>query len=270
MRRLAVDYAFEYAGAGAVFRGQPCRSRRLGRRHRARAGASTGRGPAIVAMLEAQQARRDSPPAARAAVAALADPSTVAIVTGQQAGLFGGPLFTLLKAVTADPVVRAAQPRARRDGRAGLLDRRRGSRLGRDCRMRRAGVRSDAAARVEVRAPEGAGERTVASLRYTDAIVRRPGGADGDAAAPRSSPASLLDALRDAYQPGRGVAEAFGRFIDRVLGPHGLVVYDASDPAAKPFAAPIFLRELERARRDRRAWRQRPAPTWWRAAITCR
>ena len=56
---------------------------------------------AIVAMLEAQQARRDSPPAARAAVAALADPSTVAIVTGQQAGLFGGPLFTLLKAVTA-------------------------------------------------------------------------------------------------------------------------------------------------------------------------
>ena len=84
----------------------------------------------IVAMLEAQQARRDSPPAARAAVAALADPSTVAIVTGQQAGLFGGPLFTLLKAVTA---IRLAARLSREHGvtrRAGLLDRRRRPRLG--------------------------------------------------------------------------------------------------------------------------------------------
>ena len=123
--------------------------------------------------------------------------------------------------------------------------------------------------RVQVRAPEGAGERTVASLRYTDAIA----GALEELTA--TLPATeftgeLLDALRDAYQPGRGVAEAFGRFIDRVLGPHGLVVYDASDPAAKPFAAPIFLRELERRRPDQRAWRQPPAPTWWPAAITCR
>ncbi len=100
MRRLAVDYAFEYTALAPFFAGNPADPGAWAGAIAPRAGASRGRAPAIVAMLEAQQARRDSPPAARAAVAALADPSTVAIVTGQQAGLFGGPLFTLLKAVT--------------------------------------------------------------------------------------------------------------------------------------------------------------------------
>ena len=41
------------------------------------------------------------------------------------------------------------------------------------------------------------------------------------------------------------MADAFGQWLESVLGPRGLVVYDASDPAAKPLAASVFLRELE-------------------------
>jgi bacillithiol biosynthesis cysteine-adding enzyme BshC len=41
------------------------------------------------------------------------------------------------------------------------------------------------------------------------------------------------------------MADAFGRWLDQVLGPHGLIVFDASDPAAKPLVADLFVRELK-------------------------
>jgi bacillithiol biosynthesis cysteine-adding enzyme BshC len=55
---------------------------------------------------------------------------------------------------------------------------------------------------------------------------------------------AIVDAMRLAYQPGSTMADAFGRFLESVLGPHGLVVYDSSDPAAKPLASRVFSYEL--------------------------
>jgi bacillithiol biosynthesis cysteine-adding enzyme BshC len=43
------------------------------------------------------------------------------------------------------------------------------------------------------------------------------------------------------------MADAFGRWLESVLGRRGLIVFDASDPAAKPLAAGVFAREIERA-----------------------
>ena len=57
----------------------------------------------------------------------------------------------------------------------------------------------------------------------------------------------MFDTLRAAYHAGAGMADAFGRWMESVLGPRGLVVYDSADPAAKPLVAGVFAREIERA-----------------------
>jgi bacillithiol biosynthesis cysteine-adding enzyme BshC len=58
---------------------------------------------------------------------------------------------------------------------------------------------------------------------------------------------TILDDLRAAYAPGTGMADGFARWLERVLGPRGLIVYDASDPASKPLATGVFARELSTA-----------------------
>ena len=62
----------------------------------------------------------------------------------------------------------------------------------------------------------------------------------------------MTDGLAAAYAPGTRLVEAFARWLERQLGPHGLVVYDASDPAAKPFARSLFKREIGNAGRTAR------------------
>jgi bacillithiol synthase len=53
-----------------------------------------------------------------------------------------------------------------------------------------------------------------------------------------------MAALRSAYAPGRTMSAAFGVWLEHVLGPHGLVVYDSSDPAAKALARDVFVAEV--------------------------
>jgi bacillithiol biosynthesis cysteine-adding enzyme BshC len=40
------------------------------------------------------------------------------------------------------------------------------------------------------------------------------------------------------------MADAFTRWLEALLGPHGLIVFESADPAAKPLAAHVFSREV--------------------------
>ena len=244
IRRLAADYAFEYARVADFFAGDPA-DRGAWRGAIARAQRHPRQRDAIANIVLAQQRTRTASPGARAAAERLRDPETVAIVTGQQAGLFGGPLFTLLKALTA---IRLAERTAAEHGvptvaifwidaedhdwdevkACGVLDA--GHNL----------------VRIALDDPPEAGEGPVAGIRLDDSAQTAAAMLASTLPATEFTPA-LLDAVRLAYRPGVGMAQAFGAWLESLLGPRGLVVFDASDPAAKPNASALFAREIEYA-----------------------
>ena len=241
IRRLAADYAYDFRSVAPFFSGDPS-DRAAWADAIARSQAHDRRRKEIAAVIGAQQERRQAPPRAREAARLLADPRTVAIVTGQQAGLFGGPLFTLLKALTAlkladqvsrdhdVPVVAIFWIDAEDHDWDEV----------RSCTVFEAELTPQT---VALPARPHAEPAPVATIKLDDSIQRTL--TDLGAALPETAfRDELLAALRQAYRPGAGMAEAFGRWLEHVLGDRGLVVYDSADAASKPLVSGIFAREL--------------------------
>ena len=241
IRRLAADYAYDFGAVAPFFSGDPA-DRSAWADAVVRAQAHDRRRPEIAAMLEAQQELRGAPPEAREAARLLADPRCVAILTGQQAGLFGGPIFTLLKALTALKL--AAQ--VSRDHGVPVV-----AVFWIDAEdhdweeVRSCTVFDEEFAPRTIALPPrpSADPSPVASIKLDDSIL--PALHDlGGTLPPTPFRADLLAALERAYAPGGGMADAFGRWLEQVLGDRGLVVYDSSDAASKPLVSSVFAREL--------------------------
>jgi bacillithiol synthase len=241
IRPLAGDYAFDFQKIAPLYAGDPASPaawRDAIKRRQSHAGTTT----AIAPILEAQQERRGAPPAARQAAARLADAQAVAVVTGQQAGAFGGPLFTLLKAVTAIQLARRVSAEHGVDAVPVFWV----DAEDHDWEEVRCCTVLDAEfqpASVTLASPEGAGELPVAALKL-DPRIDESLAALAAALPPTDFSEFVNTSLRAAYQPGTGMAAAFAKWIESLLGPYGLVVFEASDKAAKTLAAPVFLREL--------------------------
>ncbi len=244
MRRLATDYTTNFAALEPFFAGDP--ADRSAWQH---AIAARTRSPAtdgvVTTLLRAQQQARGAPSMASEAAGRLDDPRAVAVVTGQQAGLFGGPLYTLLKAVSA---IRLARQVEHAHGVPAVavfwvdaedhdLD-----------EIRSCGI-LDAELQlktVSLSIPATAPGTPAASVRLGGEVATA---VDALAAAlPETDfTPDLMAGLRHAYADGRGLVEAFAVWIEQLLGDLGLVVFDASDRAAKPLASALFEREIASA-----------------------
>jgi bacillithiol biosynthesis cysteine-adding enzyme BshC len=241
IRRLAADYAYDFRAVASFFSGDPA-DRAAWADAIARTQVHERRRDEIAAVIASQQERRQAPARAREAARLLADGRTVAVVTGQQAGLFGGPVFTLLKALTA---LKLAEQVARDHNVPAVAV------FWIDAEdhdweeVRSCTVFDDALAprTVSLPARPGVEPAPVATVRLDNSVL------DVLAETERILPptefrSTIMAALRRAYTPGVGMADAFGRWIEEVLGERGLIVYDSSDPASKPLVGQVFAREL--------------------------
>ena len=241
IRRLASDYAFAFAKVAPFFAGDPATPAAWADTI-VRSQGFTRQPAEIARVIAAQQAVRNAPAASRDSAARLADPATRVVITGQQAGLFGGPLFTLLKAITTMKLAAEVS----REHRVPVVPVFWIDAEDHDWPEVSGCTVLDnelAPATVQLEDLPGAGSLPIARLTLNDAAQTALD--QLDTALPDTEfKTELMTALRAAYIPGRSMAAAFGVWIEHVLGPHGLVVYDSSDPAAKPLARDVFVKEI--------------------------
>jgi bacillithiol synthase len=241
IRPLAGDYAYNFKQIEGLYAGDPT-DPQAWRDAVARAQRHSRDRAAIVALLSAQQEQRGASSAARAALARLADPTAVAILTGQQAGAFGGPLYTLLKAITALQLARQTE----RDVNVPVQAIFWVEAEDHDWQEIRGCTVLDAEFQpqtVIVPEPEGAGDVPIAQLTLDERVERTIDELAG-VLQPTEFTSDLLGSIRSAWRPGVGMARAFAIWLERLLGPHGLIVFESADPAAKPLVSSVFAREL--------------------------
>jgi bacillithiol synthase len=244
---LVRDYVHGFARLASHFAGNPQAPGAYQEQAEERDARSYRRREVRDALL-AENALWDAPPIVRHRIEELGEPRTVAVVTGQQTGLFGGPLFTLYKALTAIELADRLRTELRRPVVAvfwmasedhdlaeadhiQLLDR--GGTL------------------VTVRhAAWGAPPGFIpANLRLGPTILETLERAWELLPSTEFTPA-LRDALGQAFAPERTLAEAFARWMVRLLGGAGLVLADGGDPVLKRLAAAVLRQELEEAPRS--------------------
>jgi len=162
-----------------------------------------------------------------------------AAVTGQQVGLFGGPLFSLYKALTAVKLADLA------------------SRSGVECvpvfwlatedhdlaEVNQASILGpDASLEKFVAAAEAVPDTPVGGVVFGEelqALLQR--------AAQLLDGSEIVAALRDSYRPGQTFGGAFAHLFAKLFAEWGVILLDASDPELHRIAVPVYRAAIERA-----------------------
>jgi bacillithiol biosynthesis cysteine-adding enzyme BshC len=162
-----------------------------------------------------------------------------AVVTGQQVGLFGGPMFSIYKAMTA---VRLAEEATAAGVDAVPV-------------FWLATSDHDLAEvnHVSIPGPDGILHTfTTSSHSVPDAPVSDVRlGAEiqpiVEEAASLLGDSEVAQFLRESYRPGENLGTAFARFYAHLFAPWGVILLDASDAELHRVAAPMYRMAIERA-----------------------
>ena len=161
------------------------------------------------------------------------------LVTGQQVGLFGGPAFSLYKALSA---IKLAEE---------------GCKLGIDCipvfwlatedhdldevnQLRLAGPDGEAETLASVLSAPN--DVAVGSIHFDEGISELT--ARARQLLGESEAASFLT---ECYRPGESFGTAFAKLFARIFADYGVVLLDGSDPKLDQLAAPLYRQVIERS-----------------------
>jgi bacillithiol biosynthesis cysteine-adding enzyme BshC len=192
----------------------------------------------VAAILERQNKSWGASPKTQENIARLRNGSS-AIVTGQQVGLFGGPLFSLFKALTTVKLASEATGAGYDSVPVFWL----------------ATTDHDLAeiSHVSVLGADGSLQKLAAT---TQALRDAPVGAVTfgpeitslvEAAATLLGDSEVTGFLRESYRPGENYGSAFAGLFSRLFADWGVVLLDASDPELQQLAQPIYLTAIKRA-----------------------
>lgn len=160
------------------------------------------------------------------------------VLTGQQVSLFGGPLFTPFKAATA--LARARQATAVGDEHVAIF-----------------WLATEDHDFAEVQSISLPARRELRTLKYRSApaaavpvgglVLEESINPLLDQAGELIGYSDALEALNEAYKPGRTFAQAFADFYRRVFAAQGLLVFDAAPRAVHALGAPVLRAAIEGA-----------------------
>ena len=198
----------------------------------------SGRRERVSAILERQNQSWNASPETLANIRRLRQ-GAAAIVTGQQVGLFGGPMFSLYKALSAVKLAEEATA-------AGidavpvfwlatydhdLSEVNHVSLPGTDGILRTLSTPS-----------HGVPNAPVSDVRLGDEILPVV-----EEAAKLLGDSEVSHFLREAYRPGESLGTAFARLFARLFASRGVILLDASDAELHRVAAPMYRAAIERA-----------------------
>jgi len=162
-----------------------------------------------------------------------------AVVTGQQVGLFGGPSFSIFKALTA---VKLAD-QATRDGVNCVPVFWLATEDHDIAEVSQVSIPGSDYILQKLTAPtQGVPDAPVGTVRFGQEIQEVV-----EAAAGLLAPSEVSDFLREAYRPGETFGSAFARLFARVFADWGVILLDAADPEFHQIAKPIYQRAIEQA-----------------------
>lgn len=174
-----------------------------------------------------------------AAISRLTDPACVCIFAGQQAGLFGGPLYTVMKALA---VVKAAHTYEAKLGRPVLPifwiagDDHDFEEVNHTIVPDRSG---DLVTVAYTTPPEKA--VPVAEIELTDSDTLAAAKAEFRAALGETDfTGELYDLIERSYTPGENMVTAFGKLIAGLTRETGLILFCPGDVEVKQLARPFF------------------------------